>query len=563
MATDYDELQDLIPSLSPATTAGADPDDILSSGNPQAYMASMRAGQPFVSQNMGSAPSPGDASMLAAAVPSGTPPADNAPNPPSETPSGPQAVPGNVTQTGRSPWSPLAVNAYQKATSSLDDATKLANDPNQPNVNAIQAARTAAASPQSATNPTGAPVMTDPNHPEYKPSIGRRILRGVVGAGVGLAGGGIRGALLGALEPQATTGVGYKSPTRAFSIAAQQNAGRLANLDEQLKQADTQAKTGDEAAKNLLEIAKGYTGVGKDAAANQNADTKADVNRKALAAAGLKLSDPDDPNSKPVDDPDSEVFKDRQAFAAVRTSQKDLNEAKTNAANADPTTAAGRAAIAKLKAAEDGHAASVLNAQARMMQAHVSSDRLDFEQEKFFNPQPTSTERTKKDLADSAVDRVKEMRAIVAKHPEFFGPGGGQINKAREWLGSQDPDAQTYAAARNYLTEHSAGVFGGRGKYIIQELKDPTDPRFNPASLNAALDEAERTASGFVTAGTTHDAPRGNFIKPKGGAPKAPAGGPPQSVIDAAKPGQYIHGPTGSFQKQADGSLKPVTGGSK
>jgi hypothetical protein len=108
------------------------------------------------------------------------------------------------------------------------------------------------------------------------------------------------------------------------------------------------------------------------------------------------------------------------------------------------------------------------------------------------------------------------MRQIIREHPEVFGPVAGRSTTAQAWLGSQSPDAQRYLSASRYLADHSAGVFGSRSVEIAKALEQLTDPKTNPAALNAALDQAETTAQHFVDAGAVHA---------KGGGPnREPAG---------------------------------------
>ena len=153
--------------------------------------------------------------------------------------------------------------------------------------------------------------------------------------------------------------------------------------------------------------------------------------------------------------------------------------------------------------------ASASRASTARAQLGLNFQKFGFDQEKFYNPQPVGAERTKGDLANSAVARAARMEDIVDGHPEIFGPGAGRATKIKEWLGSQSPDAQLFLTDRVFLNDHSAGVFGGRGKYILQDLNAIDDPKMNPAALYTSLEEARKTAQGFVEAGTVHHGPQG------------------------------------------------------
>lgn len=136
--------------------------------------------------------------------------------------------------------------------------------------------------------------------------------------------------------------------------------------------------------------------------------------------------------------------------------------------------------------------------------AGLRGAEFSFNQDKFYNPQPTATERKTGDLAQSAVNQIHTMRQIVLHHPEIFGPAAGRSTSMQAWLGSQDPDAQTYLSASRYLADHSAGVFGSRSVEIAKSLEQLTDPHSNPEALMAAFDQAESTAQHFVNAGKVH-----------------------------------------------------------
>ena len=212
-----------------------------------------------------------------------------------------------------------------------------------------------------------------------------------------------------------------------------------------------------------------------------------------------------------------EMSEQQQAVEDLKHAQQEKTEADAalKRAQNDPTSPAYR--LAKQRVDNASHTASVAS-----QKLGLDAQKFAFAQDKFYNPQPTATERTKGDLAQSAVERIGEMRGVIAKHPEYFGAGAGRGTKFKEWLGSQDPDAQTYLSANQYLADHSAAVFGGRSKYISQKLESLTDPHSNTGALSAALDEAERGAQGFVKAGAVHG--KGGHSGYSGGStPAAPA----------------------------------------
>lgn len=123
------------------------------------------------------------------------------------------------------------------------------------------------------------------------------------------------------------------------------------------------------------------------------------------------------------------------------------------------------------------------------------------------NVRPTGQERNKADLANSAHDQLQDIKSIVAKRPDIFGPVAGRKTDFTVWLGSQDPDAQRFRAARTIAGDHLAGVFGGRSEAALQAL-DSAIGHFkdNPSAMQAGLDQLDKANKGFQKAGTVNTA---------------------------------------------------------
>jgi hypothetical protein len=230
------DLSSSIPSLSPLASAGVDPDEALASGDPYGWFQKR-----YMPVQAPQAPSPVTRTSLANPV---TPqPANNAPNPASE-PTGATAVPSTVTPSGKSRFSDIANQALQQKMSTLGQA---ANTPPGTDVNALetQRAKLAAAAP-------------NPQDAQYKPSVGRRIARGFEGVGLGLAEGGLRGAIAGGIAPQTTGLAGYRDPNSKFAANLAQNQQQVANLDQEIAQGNTGAKQRAEDVKNQTDIGKEF-----------------------------------------------------------------------------------------------------------------------------------------------------------------------------------------------------------------------------------------------------------------------------------------------------------------
>jgi len=194
----------------------------------------------------------------------------------------------------------------------------------------------------------------------------------------------------------------------------------------------------------------------------------------------------------------------QQAIVDIKGSQDRLVQANAQLADAKKNNLPEQ-----MRIAQERIDAELKGQQAALARLGVQRESLEFRKDQFYNPQPTGGERKTGDLAESAVNQVHTLKGIIGAHPEIFGPGPGRAQRIEAWLGNQTPDTAAFNAAKTYLAEHSAGVFGGRGKYIIEELNKITRPESNPEALNAALDVAENTAQHFVGKGQVHYAPGG------------------------------------------------------
>lgn len=211
-------------------------------------------------------------------------PAGNAPNPVSEAPSG-GAVPSTVSPSGGngSKFSDMARSMLGQKTQALQAAQGI---PNAPDVGGLESQRVAA----TAATP-------DPNASQFRPGLGRRIARGVEGVGLGLAEGGLRGAIAGGIAPQTTGLAGYQDPNSAFYRAKQANDQTVGGLDQQIKAAQDTQKDVNERVKNNTEIANSYGTGAQQATAAQTAEDKPTSKAQIITAGDGSLFsvDPDDP----------------------------------------------------------------------------------------------------------------------------------------------------------------------------------------------------------------------------------------------------------------------------
>ena len=105
-------------------------------------------------------------------------------------------------------------------------------------------------------------------------------------------------------------------------------------------------------------------------------------------------------------------------------------------------------------------------------------------------------------MANSADQQINDMKEIVAKRPDVFGPVAGRKTDFTVWAGSQDPDAQRFRAARTIAGDHLAGTFGGRSEAALAALDNAIGQfKDNPAAVTAGLDQLQEANHLFQKAG--------------------------------------------------------------
>lgn len=224
-------------------------------------------------------------------------------------------------------------------------------------------------------------------------------------------------------------------------------------------------------------------------------DTATAKTAAQLAQHGFKM----DPAKGIVPLSYEEMSPAQQGVYDLKEGQTRLAQAKADYQDAMQRGDTAAAQLAKAKLQAESRTQDIA-----LQKLGLAREHLSFDEDKQYNPQPTATERNKGDLGQSSLHQIGEMRDVLDRRPDIFGPGAGRANRIQQWLGSSDPDAIKYRSSSQYLADHSAALFGGRGEYIMKQLHDLTDERFGPDALKQALTEADKTSQGFVNAGTTH-----------------------------------------------------------
>lgn len=217
--------------------------------------------------------------------------------------------------------------------------------------------------------------------------------------------------------------------------------------------------------------------------------------------------------------------------------QKELRDAQTevNKAKGDPGSMENRLAMSRLAVARQNASTASqrlnLSTQTFMMRsrgtdmqgnplpgAMIGDDDQAIGSAFQQNVRPTGTERNKGDMAASADEQLKDIKSIMQKHKDMFGPGYGQSSQFRQWIGSQDPDAQRFVAARTIAADHLAGTFGGRSEAALTALDNAIGQfKDNPTAAIAGVDQLTKANKRFENAGTVRTQ-GSNFNKSKGGA---------------------------------------------
>lgn len=329
--------------------------------------------------------------------------------------------------------------------------------------------------------------ITNSNFGQNHPFLGK--LLGVAGE---------VGGKIGDTAANAVPGIGQEIPGTTPNhnlLLARSNsalAGDYGNAKNEAGLEDTESQTG-------LRKAQTDLAEQKPDIEQTKVDQKDTAAQGKLDAAYTKLGYKKGTDGEYAPDENSPQYKETQAITQLHGAQSELATA-----NADYKNAMQNNMPEQMKLAEERIRVAQQKASTAASSLGISRERLNFQEDKQYNPEPTGTERKTGDLAQSAVNQIHTMRGILKAHPEFQSPGGEATQAFTRWLSSNGEDAGKFLAARDYLADHSMAVFGGRSQYIAQQLQGLTSGNFSPSTLHGVLDQAEDTAQHFVKSGTTH-----------------------------------------------------------
>jgi len=283
---------------------------------------------------------------------------------------------------------------------------------------------------------------------------------------------------------------------------------------------EKQAQTGEVRAHTQnLEAQPELTQAKNDLAQNKLDETQR-LHDQQLREHGFKL----DEKGQMVPLPYEEMSEPQRAVQDLKGSQEELTDATAalKKVQADPNSPQARAAQQRIENAHQNQAIALqrlglseatFNARYRgtdaggnaLPGAMMTEEGKPVGSSFSANVRPTGQERNKGDMANSASQQISDMKSIIAKRPDIFGPAAGRKTDFTVWLGSQDPDAQRFRAARTIAGDHLAGTFGGRSEAALRALDNALGQfKDNPKAAMAGLDQLASANSLFQKAGKVH-----------------------------------------------------------
>jgi|GEM_PF-4539977 len=431
---------------------------------------------------------------------------------------------GNTTRS-------LGVEALQHGLSAAEHAENLAEglaSSTGPDTQALEAQRAKDANPTPFRDTQTGEILD-----QYKPSFGQRVLRGVQAFA--------KGGIPAVLNPAEAGATPYGAPNNTWQAQETARQGRLAADDTQIKNIQDRFKEMTEARKGAAgEMRQSVTGF-KDVAQQAG---NLEKNEAALREHGLKLGE--DGTLTPL--PYEEMTPGQQADYDLKQARQELADATADwkKAQNDPNSPAYKLAYGRLMTAQQNANSKSLTANAYNINTYAGvfgrtpdgtpvaganlTDTGNTVGYHFAsNVRPTGVERNKADMARSADEQLSTIEDILRRRQDIFGPTNGRVTDFKTWVGSQDPDAQTFRAARTIAGDHLAGTFGGRSEAALDAL-DTAIGRFkdNPQAALAGIRQLRQANNRFIQAGTvrTVDNNAAPSAKPAGNVPAATSGAP-------------------------------------
>lgn len=484
----YDDLADLMPSASPLASAGIDPDDAVA--NREQVMAQLAAKQNgmthpvantsgTIPELVAAAPTPSwlSGATAPAVAPKG-PPATNAPTPASEPPSAP-SVPGVVTPSGNS--STPTPNYYQAGQAgALDSATAAQGNARRWQSRPLPSATTDPIEDkiEAASTPTQGRDAQGNLLPQYRPSVGQRIVRGVQG----FAQNGLRGVLT----------APYGAPNDAYQGQEAQRQAQLAAMRQRLQYRQG-ANAADQTA--MKEIGTADTNVGSrfDAvatAANQKQTADAATQNAATNATkeGREAYN-ESPEAKAATS-DMQLAQANKKADALGLKGMNRILFLANGKIPDPRQPTddeiATHQATQIFTQQNGHPPQTLE---EFNEVRRSAKGADKQVDKDGKPLPTVADKNRASLAHVANDNINQIEDIVNRRPELFGAGGGRVSNIDQMIGSNDPDLVAVGNAVHNFAMANAGIHGSRSHENVRDAENEfiNNMKSGPQGIRGAI----------------------------------------------------------------------------
>ena len=149
--------------------------------------------------------------------------------------------------------------------------------------------------------------------------------------------------------------------------------------------------------------------------------------------------------------------------------------------------------------------------------------------------EPNADEKKRADMVENLNENLNQLEDIVNRRPELFGPFSGRMTKAKEWIGSDDPDIATLKGIEDRLgmvqqsahSMRSAQHVAASADSIVNGFKNGAD------AMKRAISDARKSGETFTLdaqRGVPQAQPQGGGMirarDPQGKLQEAPAGTP-------------------------------------
>ena len=113
---------------------------------------------------------------------------------------------------------------------------------------------------------------------------------------------------------------------------------------------------------------------------------------------------------------------------------------------------------------------------------------------------PTADEQRRADLAENLKENFGQLREIMARRPELFGPISGRLAEIRQHLGSDDPDLAALLTIEHQIGMAQISAHGMRSAQGVQSAADSIMNNLHSGvqGLSGALDAAEKSIGTFT-----------------------------------------------------------------